>query len=235
MLTPLPKLPGHKKRLSGKDLNVFIDRINLLSRVTGYGGTQVIAGPTGIQIRGGSGGVNSTTRIYRVQDTATGDGVYECFEQLVDSTDWLSTTNLIDKVVDKDSVTVEVWNAYENFIYTPYAEALFANDLMVGWQVNDDEGNIRVVGIPAIPTIVRLAFVQENAPHEALIEIKLADNTGTAAGATIEATCIIYGGSFLDEAVPRLTTSSIVFVIQLWGLWYVLSPFITTEDCTCGT
>ncbi|MCH8244621.1 hypothetical protein IIB97_01920 [Patescibacteria group bacterium] len=184
-------------------------------------------------------GIAQPMKIYEVQSSATGDGVYNCYEQTVDNVDWASTTE-VDKVSDKNAISVEVWNALESYIYIPYAESLFLGDRMVAWESTDSSGVVRVVGVPVVPTIVRLAYVQENSPADdppgtgSLISVKLGDYKGVASGDAFDAKCLIYGGSALDEAVPRLTNSSIVFVIQLWGIWYVVTPFIATEDCVCS-
>ena len=237
MLTQLKRIP-RGKQVSARDLDKAIERLNLLAKISGMADTKVTTGPTGIQIKGGrEGGVNSTSRLFQVQSSATGDAVYNTFEQFVSATNWVSTTDAINKVVAKDAVNVEVWNTHGNYIKeSPYAEGLFANDLMVGWQTIDDENNERIVGIPAIPTMVRLAYVQEDSPADLFISVKLADNTGVAAGDAFDAQCIVYGGLALDEAVPRLSVSSgdFVFVIHLLGKWFVISAFLATTDCTCG-
>jgi hypothetical protein len=231
MLNPLRKLEFWKKHVTPKDLDELYDRVNLLSTMTGVAGTQVTTSPAGITIKGGGQG-GGRAKLYEVQSSATGDGVYNCYEQLIDATDWTSTTE-VDKVVDKNTTSVEVWNAVENYIYTPFAEALNATSRMIGWEMTDDAGNKRIVGFPVMPMMIRLAYTQEAATSDTKISVKLADFQGVASGSAFDVNCIIYNGSALNEAVPRLVVDHPIWVINIWGLWYALTIFQASEDCDC--
>ena len=232
MFQLLKKLPRWRKKVSADDYNRLVDRINVLSKIQGVDGTQVYTGPTGVKVRGGGAGGTGQARLYEVQSAATGDAVYNCHEHEIDATDWNSTTE-VDKLEEKNTTDVEVWNAISNYIYAPWADSLIANDRMIGWQSTDDEGNKRVAGIPLIPTIVRMAYTQENAPSDQYISCKLADYRGIAAGSAFDVTCIIFNGTALNAAVPRLTSGQVIFIINMWGVWYCVTPFQASEDCGC--
>ena len=236
MLPLLSKIAAWKKRLTGRDLDPIIDRLNLLSRIQGIGGTQVISGPTGVQVKGGGGGESSPMKIFEVQSAATGDGVYNCYEQILDGSDWVSTTT-VDKVGDKDAVSVEVMNAMENYtIVSPtYGDALMANDRLLTWESTDDAGTKRKIGVPIVPMTVRLAYAQEISQADNYLRVRLADYKGVAGGDAFDVYCLVYGGSALNAAVPIIAVNDPIFIIQLWGLWYSLFPFMTFEDCDCYT
>lgn len=88
-------------------------------------------------------------RIFRVIDYYSGSGIYRCYEQVIDATDW-TQAGTYDKLNDiADPHLVYILNLAENNSPWPGGSgALSASDLLVAWQVFDDEGNIRWVGYP---------------------------------------------------------------------------------------
>ena len=86
-------------------------------------------------------------KIFEVQSAATGDGVYNCYEQKLDATEWDDTTG-DPKFDDKNTTSVEVLNLAENHPESGYIAHLSTGDLIVAWRKVDDESNSRWVGIP---------------------------------------------------------------------------------------
>jgi hypothetical protein len=85
--------------------------------------------------------------IYRIVSMAYGNGSYNCYKQKLDATDWNSNdTNKRDKLDDLNSDSVIVFNLAENGLV---GQALAAGDLLIAWDMQDDEGTSRLVGVPA--------------------------------------------------------------------------------------
>ena len=81
--------------------------------------------------------------IAEVDSDAAGGGYYNCYLQTLDATDWNTDT---DPLIDADSTSV-VMNLAE---VGADRHELDANDRLVCWKFTDDEGNTRLVGIPAL-------------------------------------------------------------------------------------
>ena len=88
-------------------------------------------------------------KIFEVQSAAIGDGVYNCYEQIVINAAWDDTSEA-SKIGDKDEepVAVKVLNLAE---HNPNAGQynLVEGDVLAAWQVIDDRRARRWVGIPA--------------------------------------------------------------------------------------
>ena len=122
-------------RISAKAYNAMLDAAE------GYAGQKIGSFTIPKQNRNfsisGGGGLS----IAKVIDDADGGGYYNCYLQTLDATDWNSDT--ADQLDDTgDSILVlnlcEVGVDVHN---------LDAGDLIVCWTMDDDEGNLRYVGI----------------------------------------------------------------------------------------
>lgn len=98
----IPKVPNWKK-VDARVVNQLIDRVNVLSKVTASNGIVATVSSLGINLRGsGAGaGVGTRLRIFEVQAAASGDGIYNCYEQTLDATEFGDTAG-DDKFDDKD-------------------------------------------------------------------------------------------------------------------------------------
>lgn len=117
-----------------RKINELIEAANSFKRMSGdsfikvnhtQGGAGVridvdaVAGRLARQTNAGLG-----TKIFEVQSNSTGNGVYNCFEQLIDATDW-DVANKHDYLDDKDTVSVKVWNVDENKKVSTWALASY--------------------------------------------------------------------------------------------------------------
>lgn len=180
-----------------------------------------------------SGGSNLIIKIFEVQSEATGDGVYNCYEQTLDATEWDDTAG-DPKFDDKNTTSVEVLNLAEFDPEATHVAQLAAGDLIVAWQKVDDEKNVRWVGVPfrqANADRPRIAYCKEDAPADNTIDCYLdTDATGTE----ITVTCFIaQGGSALNNAAPRLKDGDGIMVSKIGGTWYCLTTFDVDEECDC--
>jgi len=239
MLSALRKIARWKKKVEPADLDALIERVNVLSRIQGVGGTQVTSGPLGVNVKGDRRKLveSPALKIFEVQSTATGDDVYNCYEQKIDATDWTSTGE-VDKLVDKDSESVEVYNLLQNYIYSAGVEQLGIYDRLAAWQVTDDEGNDRWVGIPMLSGRTRLAITTEDAPASDEITCNLLGYNGqeisSGLGSGIEVVCYTMGGAALNSAIPRLVDRTVIGVFNINGTWVCTNLFQTSEDCACS-
>jgi hypothetical protein len=214
----------------------LIERVNLLSKINGIGGIKVHTGPTGIHIEGGAGGASGAASIYEVQSAATGDGVYNCYEQKVDGSDWDSTSE-VDKLADKDAISVPVFNLLESYPEATYANMLGLYDRLLGWESTDDEGAKRKVGLPVAGGFVRMARTTAAAGATQTITCNLIGfngaEIGSGLGSGITVNCKVCGGGNLNSAIPRLADDDYLFVANIRGEWWCTTIFQTSEDCVC--
>ncbi len=242
MISKLQNIPSYNKPKSD-DINRLTDRVNILSDMRGRSGLDTVSSPFGIQILGNSI-TSQTIKIFEVQSAATGngttggDGVYNCFAQKFHSSYWVDISGL-DKFVDLNATSIEVWNINENDVEATYSNALAKFDIMAAWQWTDDGGKVRWVGIPCGPS-PRLAITAEPAPADTKIICNLYNRnggeiTGADLGAGIEVHCSVSGGADLDDAVPRLADNQLLFVFNSNGVWYCTTIFQVSEDCLCST
>ena len=174
-------------------------------------------------------------KIFEVQSAAAGDGVYNCYEQTLDATDWTDTSGA-DKFDDKDATSVEVLNLLENDCLASYERMLALGDRIEAWQWIDDEGNNRWVGRPLVPS-VRLARTTQAAPAATYITCNLIKNDGeteieAGLGSGITVHCNISYGN-LNTAARRLANNDYLMVQNIAGKWWAAEGFQTSEDCDC--
>jgi hypothetical protein len=174
-------------------------------------------------------------KIFKVQSAATGDGVYNCNEQKLDSTEWNDTAG-DDKFDDKDTTEEEVLNLLENNTEATYKEALAKYDKIKAWKMTDDEGTSRWVGVPLVGAMVRRARTTQAAPSDTKITANLYDNTGaeitSGLGSGINVYCDTNGGGNLNVSVPLLKNLQTIFVINIQGKWWCMIPFNTGQSAT---
>ena len=221
-----------RDRVSASDLNARGDLLSKLARSLAANG---IVDSTGIltrPIRRPPSAGTISIKIFEVQSEATGDGVYNCYEQTLDATEWDDTAG-DNKFDDKDAVSVEVFNLAEYDPEATYVAHLAANDLIVAWQKVDDENTSRWIGLPlrqANADRPRIAYCSEAAGADATITATLDHTTGAA----ITVTCLIaQGGTALNEAVPRLADNDMIMVSKIGATWHCLTTFMPSEDCDC--
>jgi len=180
-----------------------------------------------------SEGLGSQVKIFEVQSEATGDGVYNCYEQTLDATEWDDTAG-DPKFDNANTTSVEVLNLAEYNPESTYVAHLAAGDLIAAWQKMDDENNKRWEGVPfrqANADRSRRAYINANAGSGLTIACKLDSPAGTA----ITVYCdITQGGLDLDEAEPRLSTGGYMMVEKIGGVWRCTSCiFQPTVNCDC--
>jgi len=180
-------------------------------------------------------------KIFAVQSEAAGDGVYDCYEQTLDATEWDDTAG-DPKFDDLDAVEVEVLNLAEFNPEAEYVAHLAAGDLIVAWQKTDDEGNKRWIGVPfrqgAQGAGLRNAYCKDDAGAGSTIVCYL-DTDGT--GTEITVNCSISNGSDLNTASRRLkggtgtppTGGDRLAVYKVGDTWYSAEGFDTDEECVC--
>ncbi len=227
---PFKHYTAGKDRVSASDLNTRGEVLTKLARSLAANG---VMDSTGILTRSRSKPASAGTaiKLFAVQSEATGDGVYNCYEQTLDATEWEDTAG-DSKVDDKNAVSIEVLNLAEFDPEATYVAHLAANDLIVAWQKDDDEGAARWIGLPlrqANADRPRLAYCSAAAGGGNTIAATLDHTTGTA----ITVTCNISGGSALNAAVRRLADNDPIIVTKLGGTWYATEGFQTSEDCDC--
>ena len=182
---------------------------------------------------GGSGGVQ--IRIFEVQSAATGDGVYNCYRQILDATEWNDTAG-DDKFDDKNTEEVEVFNLLESNPEATYSPALAKYDLIAAWQESDDEGNNRYEGIPCVNSC-RQARTTQAAPADTKITANLYSRagieiTGADLGAGINVYCNITGSANLNSALPYLADAQDISVYNQQGKWWCNTVFHKMDICS---
>jgi len=161
-------------------------------------------------------------KIFKVQSEAAGDGVYNCYEQSLDATEWDDTTG-DPKFDDLNTTSVEVLNFAEHKPEAEYVAQLSSGDLLAAWRKPDDEGNSRWVGVPFRQSTAagHIAFC-DGAPTGKTISAFLdKDTTGTAI--TVY-TMMAQTGEMpnntvnLDDASPRLTDGDPIKIskVRFW-------------------
>lgn len=224
-------------------LNQLVDEVNKSSQITGDGIVQIQRSPAGTTIGIDRNqiaalvpkiGIKSDApKIFEVQSKATGDAIYNCFEEVITDLFWDLATG-IWKTSQLSTDSYEVLNLAEFDPESEYVAHLAAGDLILAWRKIDDVGNVRWAGVPfrksAHGAGVRLAYCSEAAPADNTIAATLDHTTGTA----ITVTCHICNGSALNAAVPRLADNDEIFVVKIGATWYCTTIFQTSEDCACS-
>ncbi len=226
---PFKHYTAGKDRVSASDLNT---RGEVLTKLARSLAANSVVDSTGILTRSrGKPSIAISIKLFAVQSEATGDGVYNCYEQTLDATEWDDTSG-DSKVDDKNADSIEVLNLAEFDPEATYVAHLAADDLIVAWQKVDDEGAARWIGLPlrqANADRPRLAYCSAAAGGGSTIAATLDHTTGTA----ISVTCNISGGTALNSATRRLEDNDLIIVTKIGGTWYATEGFDTTEDCVC--
>ena len=192
----LPRLT-HKSQVNTRRLNDIIDRLNSLGQITGGNGIQIAQSNQGVRVWQADSKNKGRPTIFSVYSNADGNGLYNCYKQIIDNGDWdsTSTTDILDNF---NTDAIKVFNLGENEVITAWASAtdyrkqtivsndsdeyrcilghtsaaasepgtggswetywtttvvdhqLSTGDLLLSWQVLDDEGVLRWVGTRAM-------------------------------------------------------------------------------------
>ncbi len=230
MIKPFKHLRAGQDKVSAAEYNRLVDVVTALSNVQLANSMRT---SSGISTRAP---VVSLTvfKIFEVQSSTTGDGIYTCYEQILDSTEWADEDG-DDKFDDKDSVEVDVFNLLENDCVADYTPALCLYDRLQARQWMDDEGNKRWVGMPIAPP-VRRARTTEAAPAATNITCNIILNNDAEAGSgelgyNVEVYCVISGGGNLDSALPLLVNDAYLFVENIQGKWWCTTVFQNWDLC----
>jgi len=211
----------------------FNERGDVLSKIARSLSINGIIDSTGFLGRRTAKDKGVNLKLFEVQSAATGDGVYNCYEQTLDATEWDDTAG-DSKVDDLNETSVEVLNLAEFDPESTYVAHLVANDLIVAWKKNDDEANSRWIGLPlrqANADRPRVAYCKNDAGAGTTIVCYLDTDTG---GKEITVSCsIAQGGAALNAAVPRLKDGDWIMVSKVGATWRCLTIFMPSEDCDC--
>jgi hypothetical protein len=155
-------------------------------------------------------------RIFKVHENATGDAIYNCYEQLVVDADWDDINGAV-KIWDKDEEpeAVEVLNLNE---HNPNAgqHRLVEGDILVAYHKIDDKGTMRWFGI-SVEDELHKAYCKTAAPADSKITCYLdIDETGNE----IEVNCQIFAASVLSECYPFLNQHDPIDVYYVDGGWW---------------
>lgn len=234
-LQPFRHLRANRDRVSASEYNRLVDLVAKMARSLF---TQGLMDSTGFSTRRPVIPPSTDIRIVEVQNvTDLGDGVYNCYRQTLDATDWTDTAGA-DRFDDKDSTSVEVFNLLENHVESTYTRGLAKGDRMYAWQWPDDEGNSRWAGTPLTPR-ARMFRTTEAATGNTQITCNVLLNGGSEASESadilynVEVYCRISGGSVLSSAIPRLANDEYLEAEHIRGKWWCTTVFQTSEDCDC--
>lgn len=187
--------------------------------------TKAVRYPTGVNIK-----------IFEVQSIATGYSIYNCYKQTLDATEWNDTTG-DPKFDDKNTTQVEVLNLAEFDPEAEYEAQLVEGDLIAAWQMADDEGNQRWVGVPFQKSttssetgVIHNTYCKTDAGEGSTIVCYL-DTDGTGDEITVH--CSISGGSDLNAAIRRLEDGDRIAVYKIGSTWYAAEGFQASTDCIC--
>ncbi len=232
MMISFRHLRAHKDRVSAKEYNRLVDYVGMLASSMVADGAMM--GGMILKRRVTGSGAGTPFKVFEVQATATGDGIYNCHEEHLDNSEW-ETEDGDPHTIEKNTTDIYVLNLLENHCHATYADMLIAGDKMACWQWNDDGDITRWVGVPiGVCGYVRLAGAQEDAQADALISVKLMNQDGAEVGAAFDVTCnIAQGGAALNEAIPRIAEDDILTVTNIGGRWYCTTLFMPSIDCTC--
>jgi len=216
-----------------RQYNMLVDTVNKMQRslfTTGF------MDSTGFLTRRPPVSKSEESKIFDVQHVATagGDGIYDCYEQTLDATEW-DDTDGTTKFDDKDSVEVEVLNLYEYDPEVTYVAQLVAGDLLKAWKMTDDEGTSRWVGIPLAKSGTKGIFHKSycKAAAGASTNITCFLDVDTT-GVEVSVACNISGGGNLNSCIRRLADGDLLLIWDDSGTWRSVEGFTTTEDCDCS-
>ncbi|MHA1220134.1 MAG: hypothetical protein ACTSQB_00195 [Candidatus Heimdallarchaeota archaeon] len=130
------KLRPHKDPVSARDYNSMSDSVHQLTKSLSSAG---ISDAAGIHTRRTLSEINKVY-IAKVDSNADGGGYYNCYLTILDADDWdTDNADQFDSIGD----LVVVLNLAEVGIDI---HDLDTGDLIVCWEHEDDEGNVRLVG-----------------------------------------------------------------------------------------
>ena len=229
---PFKRLRAHRDKVSAREYNRLVDLVEKMSRSFLNSG---LMDSTGFHTSR-QPFVQNDIIVFEVQSAATGDGLYICYRQKLDATNWADEGGL-DKLLDFDTTEVTVLNLMENDpVEVTYAAALATKDRIACWQWLDDEGNMRWVGKPLVSS-PRRARTTAAAGAATTIACNLIDNEGSeiaaGLGSGITVNCNISGGGNLNSCIRRLDNDDYLNVEWVAGKWYASEGFQTSEDCVC--
>jgi len=118
-----------------------IGRIDLAGRQERLSGPQMVQSARAVRFP-----LGSSLKIFEVQSVGSGDGIYDCYEQILDADQWAGTGDE-PKFDDKDTTETEVLNLAEIGLEGEYVAALSVGDTLVAWQAVDDKGTKRWIGL----------------------------------------------------------------------------------------
>lgn len=184
-------------------------------------------------------GVGIIHKIFEVQNaTANKDGIYDCYEQTLDATEWADTAG-DPKFDDKDAIVIEVLNLAEFDPPGTYIAHLVVGDLLAAWKMKDDEGNTRWIGIPissahTCSVKIQVGGVPSNATGP--FTCKLLNQDGNETGAAIDVWPRTHLGTndFDGDVWPTLAQGDDLAVYKDWdGKWY-FSGCVFDDTTTCA-
>ena len=225
----------HIKGGSGNDFQREYNRlVDLVSKLQRSLMTLGVIDSSGLPTRRHPQSAYAKPRIFEVQSAGTGDGIYNCYRQSIDATEWADTAG-DDKFDDLDTTSVEVFNAFENDPEATYTDALATKDRLLAWRLTDDEGNARWVGTPIAGGQVRMARTTAAAGATTTIACNLVGQDGSeissGLGSGITVYCSVAGGGNLNAAIPRLAENDFIYVTNLNGVWCCTTVFQKSQEC----
>jgi len=227
---PFKHLRANKDRVSASQYNRLVDLVTKMSKSLMTNG---IMDSSGFITRRQPLISAISLKIFEVQSEADGDGIYNCYKQTLDATEWDDTTGS-PKFDDENTTSVEVLNLAEYDPDEDYTAALSANDLLAAWQMTDDEGTKRWIGLPLeLPAdererLIHKAYCKNDAGAATTITCFLDEDT---TGDEIVVNCSIAGGGNLDSALPYLTDGLPIFVTEIDEVWYCVTTFQKWDLC----
>ena len=166
-------------------------------------------------------------KVFEVQSEASGDGIYNCYEQELDADEWDDTTGN-PKFKDANSTSIEVLNLNEHDPEEDYDAQLVTGDMLVSWRFFDNQGNERWVGIPDSGGRTRIAYCKSDAGAATTIVCYLDTD---ATGVEITVHCLILGGGNLNTAEPDLKDGDPLLIQKVGGIWTCIYPFQGWIEC----
>lgn len=221
------RLQAGRDKVSAKEYNALVETVEQITRSLM---SQGIVDSTGFHTRRSPGGSKGGTdiTIFEVQSAGSGDGLYNCYEQTLDATEWSDTAG-DPKFDDKDTTSVEVLNLAEFDPEATYVAQLTANDLIAAWEMTDDEGTSRYIGVPfrKDSSGIRKAYCKTDAGAGSTIVCYLDEDS---TGDEITVNCTIVGGSgttpVLQDCLPFLNDGQEVIVSKINEDWILLYPAV---------
>lgn len=230
------KIDKRNPRISLSQLNKALQNASTLrTRVPMQG---VVSRDT-VLIGRGRGVANAISiKIFMVQSEATGDSLYNCYEQILDGNEWDGTDGTI-KIVDKNTNNFIILNLAEYDPDAAYVAQLSAGDLLAAWQVYDNKNTKQWVGIPLkeVPDagVIRRAKIQiSGGVGNTYLTCKLLDSDGNETGDDIDVYPVEHLGSnnLNDDVWPDFSEADDISCFKdLNGTWYTTFIFDDTTAC----